>query len=141
MSSTKRPGDLNIRRKEDLGSGEYGVEDGNPLPGLFDIMKCKMEGITGDWYMMLGPVMRCEGLTIQEKCLLSCVMSLKNSMDNAFTSDDKIMGLTGLSQEELNTAFKGLLEKGLVFRDKRELYVSPMAINEFFGRTIYQFTE
>lgn len=119
------------------------MEDGNPLPGLFDIMKCKckMEGIAGDWYMAPGPVMRCEGLTIQEKHLLSCVMSLKNSMDKAFASDEKIMGLTGLSQEELNTAFKGLLEKGLVFRDKRELYVSPMAINEFLGHTIYRFTE
>ncbi len=87
--------------------------------------------------MMLGPVMRCEGLKIQEKCLLSCVMSLKNSLDGVYTTDEKIMGLTGLSFKEFNAAYEGLTEKELLSKRGREWVLSCRNINDFLGAVVY----
>lgn len=105
--------------------------------GIFYHMKFKIEGITGNWFMAIGPVMRCKTLSIQEKLLLSCIMSLKNSMDSVYVPDDRIMGMTGLSEEEYNQAYTSLRKKNLIAKDGREWGISRADVNRVIGADLY----
>lgn len=96
-----------------------------------------MENIKGGWFMATAPVMNCKGLSIQEKVLLSCIMSMKNSMETVYATDVKILGMTGLNQDEFNDTYFSLEQKKLIRRVKNEWRIFPWNINKVLCVDVY----
>ena len=62
---------------------------------------------------------------------------MKNSFDNVYATQEKIMELTGLSAEEYDSAVVGLVEKGLIGKNGNQWGLYCIEINKFLGTEVY----
>lgn len=110
---------------------------GKPCPGFFiNKMAVKVKSNI-KWSMSFAPVMTCKKLEWEEKVLLNCIMSMKNSFDNVYATPERIGELTGLYGAEFENAKAGLLDKDLISKKGNEWMIRCPVINNFLGVEVY----
>lgn len=91
--------------------------------------------------MAIAPVMNCKVLSLQEKILLTSIMSMKHSLNSVYATKDKIMSMTGLSSDEFDDALDAITTRGLATLRGKEWRIIPRTINEVLQVDVYDLAQ